>query len=71
MVLLEEGRRSQERLLPKSNECKQGGEGSKFWSICENEIIKWPLSFSVADRRKFEYPHFQTETKPLTEMLQC
>ena len=37
---------SQNGGFPKSNKCKQGGGGSKFWSFCGNVIIEWtPLIY--------------------------
>ena len=40
MVVPEGGQRSQKEGLPKSNKCKQGGGGSKFWAFEEKVIIE-------------------------------
>ena len=72
MVVLE-GRKFAEKEVTKIEQGQTRGRGrrSKCWSFCENLIIEWPLWFSLAGRRKFGYPHFQTEPKSLTEMLEC
>ena len=34
------GEQSQKGVLPKSNKCKQGRGGYRFWSFCDNVIIE-------------------------------
>ena len=43
MVMPEGGQHLQNKGLPKSNKCKQGGGGSKFWAFGEKVIIECPL----------------------------